>query len=297
MNLGSFKKYSPLFDLATDGSPSYLSKIVLMNAHQIYQIGNPDIGFSVFSTKAKHHEMITTDYALGFVFKLGDRTIRLTGDTGWSSELEADNIKSLSFSNFCDNIDVLIAHIGSIKPEEFNYDIQNSLSENEKKSDDDRVFYKNHLGILGCICMMAKWRPKITILTEFGEELAELRTLIPQMLKPMNMCTLVSDIGMCINLNDLTVLCQKSGQFFEPNEIEAYADSSNQLKFMKLSDIDKANASKVARETLIPDIPKILTNLFTHSDTEHKVRTVNPDSHYPIVSSIAYSGKSKEIIS
>lgn len=219
LNLGSFKKYAALFDLGQEGSPDYLGKIILLNAHQFYKI-NDD--FCFVTTKTKHNEVITASYGLGFVFRCNDKLIRLTSDTGWSTKIEKENLEVIERTSETDekfdldSISVLITHVGTIKEREFEYDFNLSLEENEK----EHRFYENHLGLLGCICMIKKWKPNLTILSEFGEELNKLRIpLAKNLTKAMGTHVLPGDIGMVIDIDNELCFCQKSGTLTDYNDI------------------------------------------------------------------------------
>jgi hypothetical protein len=257
LNLGSFKKYAALFDLGEKGSPNYLSKIILLNAHQFYKIKD---NFCFVTTETKHNEVITASYGLGFVFKCNKKLIRLTSDTGWNTKIEEENLKVVERTSETDekfdldSISVLITHVGTIKEGEFKYDFNLSLEENER----GQRFYENHLGLLGCICMIKKWKPNLTILSEFGEELNKLRIPLAKILKAaMGTNVLPGDIGMVIDIDQELCFCQKSGVLAEYDDIHIQL-VNNQIIYMAESQLTKEEKEYELHnvETTVAEKPK-----------------------------------------
>ena len=66
-----------------------------------------------------------------------------------------------------------MAHIGSIKEGEFTTSDFMKLS--KKKQQEKIYFYPNHLGLRGLVMLLDKLRPKVAIISEFGEELKTIR--------------------------------------------------------------------------------------------------------------------------
>ncbi|MFW9879432.1 MAG: MBL fold metallo-hydrolase [Candidatus Thorarchaeota archaeon] len=220
LNLGTFKKFSGFFDLSHEDSPNYISNIVLLDSLNEYVVpkkGDSDI--SIISTKTQHHEMITRSYALGFILKCGDRTIRFTGDTGWNEDIEECNDKLMD-SKQIDKIDILVPHLGSILTDEFKFDFDKSIEENIKSG---KIFYSHHLGMLGSICMIHKHRPDLVVFSEFGEELKSIRKDVVQKISDaMKITCFPGDIGLHININDLSIFCCKKGEMSPFEKIEIF---------------------------------------------------------------------------
>lgn len=218
LNLGTFKKYAAFFDLSRDKYPNYIKNIILMDSYNQYNIPKDkfDSDLSVITNVTQHHEMITSKYALGFIIRCGDKYIKFTGDTGWNDDIELKNMEFYQSKNI-PQIDILIPHIGSVEKCEFDFDFTKSFSENRL----NHVFYTDHLGILGCICMIKKYQPNIVIVSEFGEELKDIR---PDIVKALSTATKTEcktgDIGLHININDNKIFCSKSGKFSSSTDIE-----------------------------------------------------------------------------
>ena len=220
LNLGTFKKYAAYFDLSHKNYPNYIKNIVLIDSHNEYMVPKDlfESDLSLITTKTQHHEMITATYALGFILKCGDKTIRFTGDTGWNEIIEEGNAKLLE-SKQVDKIDILIPHLGSIEESEFNFDYAKTIKENIQEG----IFYEQHLGILGCICMIHSSRPDLVIFSEFGEELKAIRSsVVKKISDAISIPCLPGDIGLCVRLDDLAIFCFKSGEMKQPNDIEVY---------------------------------------------------------------------------
>lgn len=227
LNLGTFKKFAGYFDLSHENYPTYIRNIVLLDSHNEYRIPKEPYriseglksDISIYTTKTQHHEMITSSYALGFVLKCGDRILRFTGDTGWNDKIEDQNMKFM-ISRQIEDVDVLIPHLGSIKKEEFDFDYSKGIKENIA----GKKFYKWHLGILGSICMIHQHKnPDLVIFSEFGEELKDIRKgLIEKISSAMGIKCFPGDIGLHVNLDDLSIFCSKKGVFVPKDDIEYY---------------------------------------------------------------------------
>lgn len=218
MNLGTFKKYAAFFDLSQDKYPNYIKDIILMNSYNKYNIPKNtfDSELSIFTNVTQHHEMITSKYALGFIIKCGDKYIKFTGDTGWNDDIERKNNEFYESENI-PQIDILIPHIGSVEESEFNFDFAKSLEENRQ----NKIFYNNHLGLLGCICMIRRYQPGLVVVSEFGEELKHIRIdIVAALSNATNTECLTGDIGLHIHINDNKVLCSKSGKLTDCKDIE-----------------------------------------------------------------------------
>lgn len=142
---------------------------------------------------AYHDDVVTRDTAvgLGFEFTLADdepRRIVFTSDTGYyprrfrpdGTPLYYNHKKGLPkldtskgqglFDRYPKKFrcpDLLIAHIGSIRKEEFQRPDELRLDEREE----GEWYYANHLGLLGTLTLLDKMSPPTAIISEFGAEL------------------------------------------------------------------------------------------------------------------------------
>ena len=171
LNVGSFKKFSNYLDLAHKDDKDYLGNVIVMSPGQKYKLPRID-NCEILTLYTKHNEIVTKDYSLGICLKIDSTNILLTGDTGWDLDIMLRNEKFLSQNNVYPNqgvedesIHILILHIGSIQKEEFN-------------SSKPEYFYKNHLGLKGTLRIIEYWKPSICIISEFGEELTNIRGAI-----------------------------------------------------------------------------------------------------------------------
>lgn len=220
LNLGTFKKYAAYFDLSHKNYPNYIKNIVLIDSQNEYTIPKDvfESDLSIITTKTQHHEMITTSYALGFVLRCGNKTIRFTGDTGWNEIIEKENARLLDFKQI-DKVDILVPHLGSIEETEFNFNHTKTIQDNIQEG----IFHEQHLGILGCICMIHNSRPDLVIFSEFGEELKAIRrSVVSKISEAISIPCLPGDIGLHVRLDDLSFFCFKSGEMKQLNEIEIY---------------------------------------------------------------------------
>ncbi|GCD11089.1 MBL fold metallo-hydrolase [Clostridium tagluense] len=185
-------------------------------------------GIKIKAIKVKHQDLYGKDGAIGLVFQLNlrsgrDFTIGLTSDTGYFIGLE---------DNFLE-CDVLVPHIGSIKPKELNIYEKNKLSAIENANckniglneelnkrylipkvndgDVETAFYGNHLGILGLTTLLAatiaqNQKLKLVVISEYGEEMNCFRTDITKILGELfeeykELKIITGDIGLEIDFN------------------------------------------------------------------------------------------------
>ncbi len=222
INLGAFKKFAGYFDLAGPPKASYIEDIVLLNRHQHYNI---DRGIDLFTTEAKHHEMITSNYALGFIVRVAcpdgsRRVVRMTCDSGWDTGMEEDN-RRFAEPFEMDSIDVLVAHIGSLKKSELAYDAKAGLDSKKNAS----TLYQNHLGLIGTVASIKFWNPRLVLLSEFGEEMSQVRIALADGLREkMKMPILPTDLNFRVNLQSLEIYCFKTRKYFIPDKIEVFVE-------------------------------------------------------------------------
>lgn len=195
INAGTFMKYSGWLSLRSEDNGNFVGNVTVMHPDITYQYG----GLKLHATKARHHEIVSSRYCIGCVieedapdgFRIG-----LTGDTGW----EHDGSIAAQFASY--QPDLVVAHLGSIREKEFQYD--KATTEEERRE----CYYSSHLGILGITNFLHAVKPKLTVISEFGEELRDVRRPIAEALgEVLGILCLPGDIGLHIRLPDLGVLC------------------------------------------------------------------------------------------
>ena len=168
MNIGCFKKFSGLLDLR--GS-DYIDNVYTLTVDSKFKLGED---LEITTLKAYHDELISKKYSTGirFNFLKDKKTILLTSDTGLFPHKKKDGKTVADHKGeeiwktykIDGKINLLITHIGSMK-------------ENELKADIDTkpeiVYYANHLGIIGTSRVISAIKPKLAIVSEFGEELKD----------------------------------------------------------------------------------------------------------------------------
>jgi len=193
LNLGTFQKYSGWLSLKDSET---INEVTVLHAGKTYDLSDKYNGLVIHAVRAKHDEIISDQYCLGFILELEGCRIALTGDTGW----EVDGSIAQPYTE--KNIDLMIAHLGSIKKIEFDYINKNTPEEKQK------CLYPNHLGILGMGAMLNCVRPRLAVISEFGEELKPLRQkLVAKFDKVFgdSIKCIPADVGLHIRIPDLSI--------------------------------------------------------------------------------------------
>ncbi|MBM9514780.1 MBL fold metallo-hydrolase [Desulfogranum marinum] len=250
VNLGTFKKFAGYFDLSNPKDNYYIEDIVILNRHQSLVVND---SVSVFVADAKHHEMISRDYAVGFIFQINDDeenklcTINFTCDTGWSTEfqeknkdLAKDSLKKIEDDN--GDVDVLVAHIGSIKEREFSYDCNKPLSENSD------YLYTNHLGMIGCLASIFHWQPNLVLLSEFGQEMDAIREDIAKRFQEISKKNVIAtDINFTLDLQCLEAMCFNDRNFYPIEDITTHP-KDGQLYYINENNLNAQDALEIDRK-------------------------------------------------
>ena len=183
LNMGSFLKFSGILDLR---NCPYIDRVIALNPGSRFAL---DDGLQMTVLPAYHDEIVSKDYSVGLHFSCkGDhrsRTTNLlfTSDSGLfpqtikNNKVVADVRKKELYETYqidLHNIDVLVPHIGSIKEREIDPSLNAKL---------DEIIYPNHLGIIGTARMITSIRPKLVVLSEFGEELKDFLVDLTEMLQ------------------------------------------------------------------------------------------------------------------
>ncbi len=173
LNNGAFMKFSGLLNLR---GRDKVRHIYTINAGNTYKLGD---GVRLEVVEAYHDDVVAKDQSVGLIFRLavGDevRKVVFTSDTGLLP-LDPESEKAKSTQDYEREVwlaymrdevrpDVLVVHIGAIKKEELD----------RKFAEPDEAIYANHLGIIGASRVIAECRPKLAIISEFGEEMKGFR--------------------------------------------------------------------------------------------------------------------------
>ena len=212
MNVGTFMKYSGWLNLKDSHE---INSVTVLMPNTTYKLPEEYHCITIHTTKAKHHEIIDEQYAIGFILDIDGVKVGFTGDTGWDWDREEIMIKPFTEHD----PRLVIAHLGSIKSAEFDY--VKATCDDER----NKCFYRHHLGLLGMTKFLEATRPDLTIISEFGEELRGMRKPIVERIgKVMGLNCLPGDIGLYIRLSDLSVYCFIEEDFVDYKLINVYSD-------------------------------------------------------------------------
>ena len=211
-NLGASVKFSNLISK----NESVIEKFEILNENQTYHI-SPNLLMK--GIKTIHNDIVTETSSRGLIFELkrGSKKFKLgiTGDT----KLYSGVSDALGLYSLFENIDVLVLHIGSIHEREF---------ETIKDNFEFHEYDGEHLGIRGIVNMIFRCRPKLAIISEFGEELKDLRSKmayeIDDNLENYNSSgstrVIPGDIGLRIIFeNSLKVKCEVCGKLIRLKDV------------------------------------------------------------------------------
>jgi tetratricopeptide (TPR) repeat protein len=191
----TFKKSAGLFDLYTKND----YKIHIVEPDGKFNFKNIEVKV----LKAKHHDIISDYFSVGFVFYVKETVLIYTGDTAWNFEIE-NQYKILAEENK-GKYKILVAHIGGFK------EYENTYLNSEYSGYD--AFYKNHLGRLGLGKINETLQPDVCLMSEFGEEIKGNRIKICKIYEDAYKDTYVkkikffpADIGFTLNLNNNKIM-------------------------------------------------------------------------------------------
>jgi len=228
-NNGTFKKFSGLLNLM-DKSFDTIHTLNVGNGYQI------QAGLTLTVLPAYHDEVVSRDQSIGllFTFDFGgtEQKIVFTSDTGLfplctvSDGLRPDTKGKELWEAYpasaLENIDLLVTHIGSIKTEELNFDLNDDIG---------KCLYPNHLGMIGTARMITKLRPKLALVSEFGEEMRNFRRDIVRRIEEDVVCKVISkaeirprlapaDLAFVYDIAGAKFLCCADYQWVDANKID-----------------------------------------------------------------------------
>jgi len=228
-NNGTFKKFSGLLNLMDKN----FDTIHTLNVDNRYQL---QVGLTLTVLPAYHDEVVSRDQSIGllFTFDFGgtEQKIVFTSDTGLfplctvSDGLRPDTKGKELWEAYpasaLENINLLVTHIGSIKTEELNFDLNDDIG---------KCLYPNHLGMIGTARMITKLRPKLALVSEFGEEMRNFRRDIVKRIEEDVVCKVISkaeirprlapaDLAFVYDIADAKFLCCADYQWVDANKID-----------------------------------------------------------------------------
>jgi tetratricopeptide (TPR) repeat protein len=223
MNLGTFKKYSGWINLKDCKKNSgEINSVTILMPNTTYSLPKDYHDIKIFTIKAKHDEILSDQYAIGFILSIRGVKVGFTGDTGWDYDQPEMMVKPFIHHE----TKLMVAHLGSIKSKEFEY--VKAICEEDRNN----CFQNNHLGLLGITTFLDKTRPKLTVISEFGEELRNKRKEIAEGIgTALDLKCLPGDIGLYIKLKDLSVYCFIEKNFINYDGINVYSLFSEHLLY------------------------------------------------------------------
>ncbi|MBN1910974.1 MAG: tetratricopeptide repeat protein [Pirellulales bacterium] len=176
LNNGAFRKFAGMLSLREH---EFTDRVATLNSGSEFDLLG---GGRLRVLPAYHDELLSCDQSVGVLLTLGTadepRRILLTSDTGLfplnpeskkptadASKPELEIGKRYLESVQPGDVDVMLVHIGSIKPDEFDMQKEKIVE----------ACYPNHLGIIGTARVIAMCRPKLAVVSEFGEEMRDFR--------------------------------------------------------------------------------------------------------------------------
>lgn len=224
LNQGAMLKFSGLINWQ---SKSYIDKVFTINAGNTYTLN--DGSTTMTTLPAYHDELVTRYYSVGLHFSLSfaeneKRNLLFTSDTGLypppekdsptqeqSSKTEIHELYRNINEKLVNDIDLLVPHLGSIGEDELN------AVENMDWQPQD-ILYENHLGVLGVLRLISAIKPKLALVSEFGEELKGFREDLMNLMQKVihkvipndPVTVLPADLPFIYNIKDRTAFCPES---------------------------------------------------------------------------------------
>jgi len=175
LNNSGFMKLSGMIDLR---DKDYIQTIRTINAGDTFPLSD---GAEVRVLQAFHPDVVSEDQAVGLSFLLDfggeKRRLLLTSDTGLfpqkreKNKLVSDGDGREIWEHYGvkegEEPDLMLIHIGSIKDTELKDDYPPTPS---------KACYPQHLGIIGTARLIEECRPRLAVVSEFGEEMRSFRS-------------------------------------------------------------------------------------------------------------------------
>ena len=273
LNQGAMLKFASLIDWR---SRKFIGEIFTLNPGDTYRLIDNSTIMTVLP--AYHDEIVTRYYAVGLHFafsfdEAGKRSLLLTSDTGLyppeekdgpgkdqqSSKTEIHELYKLISEDLVSDVDILVPHLGSIGEREL------SAVEDMNWQPED-ILYGNHLGVLGVLRLVSAIKPKLALVSEFGEDLKTFRQdLLRLMQKVMqkvipddSVNILPADLPFIYNLREGTVFCVDTEEMAAATEIKFEEEDGTFYYYCNKEKRDKFTSLKGRYEntTQIPYLKK-----------------------------------------
>lgn len=241
LNLGSMLKFRSIIDFKSN---EIINKVVCINPGEEYIIDGRNSLLTVLP--AYHNEVVTKYMAVGlhfeFKFNNENRRVILTSDTGLYPLKDSDdhnedriNVGLEIYKQYkkilgekYENIDLLIAHLGSLGDSEL---LNRMYSPDAKDWFEYTKLYKNHLGVLGVLLMIRNVAPRLSLISEFGEELKNFREplidIVRTILAPDRRKILPADTSFIYYLDSKEIYCSLSEEMTDKSHIfSTYYDNA-----------------------------------------------------------------------
>jgi len=208
MTASTFKKYAPMLKLYETSDYD----VVLIKAGDKIPILPPGSkqprypkDLRITAIKAKHNDLMSDRDSLGLIIHHKDFVLVYTGDTGYSQEIEKQYRRI--YKEYGKYDIVLLAHLGGFR------EYEKKFAASKRVQNNGNAFYKNHLGRLGLAKLVEVLRPRLCIISEFGEEFRNIRVELSKIYedtyKEDRIIFIPADIGLCINTENKIRLIDK----------------------------------------------------------------------------------------
>jgi len=173
MTASTYKQYANILDLYSKNNYDIIIIKEGDGEQQLKYPGNEKRNVSVPKLsiepiRAKHTDMLSDRDSIGFLIKYDNFFLIYTGDTGFDHDVATTYEKIKSRIPDHGKI-VLLAHLGGFKH------CERAFKEERNNEENSKAFYRSHLGRLGIAKLVGILKPKICIISEFGEEFKEKR--------------------------------------------------------------------------------------------------------------------------
>jgi len=182
-------------------------------------------GVSLTVLPAQHEDMVTQGNAVGLGVELrfgrSKRRLLFTCDTSY---LKGGKPVWELYPKSFRKPDLLVAHLGSIHPKEFEF--LEAQRDGSTGGDYKDFLYPNHLGLFGTCLLVRALGPSCAVVSEFGEEMKDTRIPLVDTLGKVlqDSCPVYcGDPTIVYRVSDGCFLCHQTCTFEDPKNLEMEA--------------------------------------------------------------------------